>query len=218
MSDYDPTEFYDDDESEAPTPAADDLDGDTQPQEEAPAAPKPYEKKSLADLLASLDDDARNAVMGEVSQARSEAAKYRTKLREAEPHLADYNRLVEASKSDLERAQEAADAHAKRAEALLSRTVQSEVKALAAAGFADPADAIAFLDLGKYATNDGDVDVEAIRGDLADLLARKPHLGKTPSSRIPAPNPAQGASGSGAPNADDAAYFKYFPDEAPARR
>ncbi|GAB3081003.1 hypothetical protein GCM10027053_51920 [Intrasporangium mesophilum] len=207
MSDF-PPELFDD--TDATTPAAE--------LEDEAAAPKPYERKSLADLLSGLDDDARNTVMGEVSKARNEAARYRTALREAEPQIADYNRLVEASKSDLERAQEAAEAQRARAEALLSRSVQSEVKAMAAVGFADPEDAIAFLDVSRYATHSGDVDADAIRGDLADLLARKPHLGKTPGSRIPAPNPAQGASGSGAPNQDDAAYFAFFPDEAPARR
>lgn len=63
---------------------------------------------------------------------------------------------------------------------------------MAADGFADPEDAAAFLDLSKYA-KDGDIDTSAIKADLGDLLARKPHLGKTPISRPPAPNPAQGA-------------------------
>jgi len=204
---------------EATSPAAGATDASQEPAAASPEAPKPAEqKKSLADLLAGLDDTARDAVLGEVTKARNEAANYRTKLREAEPALADYNRLVEASKTDLERAQEAAQRESTRAEGLLNRAVQSEVKALAADAFADPSDAGAFLDLKKYATADGDVDVDAIKGDLADLLARKPHLGKSPTSRVPAPNPAQGASGSGAPNSDDAEYLAYFPDEAARRQ
>lgn len=197
---------------EATSPATGAPNAPQEPAAASPEAPKPAEQKnSLADLLAGLDETARNAVLGEVTKARTEAANYRTKLREAEPALADYNRLVEASKTDLERAQEAAQRESMRADGLLSRAVQSEVKALAADGFADPSDAGAFLDLKKYATADGDVDTEAIRADLADLLLRKPHLGKVPGARTPAPNPAQGASGSGAPNMDDAAYRAFFP-------
>lgn len=111
--------------------------------------------------------------------------------------LAEYDRLAEASKSDLERAQEDAKKNADRAQALLNRAVDAEIKALAGR-FADPSDAAAFLDKTKYATADGDVDTEAIKADLDDLLARKPHLGRQPESRVPAPNPAQGSSGAGA--------------------
>lgn len=108
-----------------------------------------------------------------------------------------YDKVLESQKTAEQKAQEAAAAAEKRAEALTTRAVKAEVKALAA-DFADPEDAGAFLDIKKYATADGDVDTEAIKADLADLLARKPHLGKSPESRLPAPNPAQGSSGSGA--------------------
>ena len=111
--------------------------------------------------------------------------------------LAEFDRLEQASKSDLQKAQEAAQKNAERAQALLNRAVQSEVKALASQGFADPEDAAAFLNLESYASESGDIDTQRIKDDLADLLARKPHLGKSPESRTPAPNPAQGSSGSG---------------------
>jgi hypothetical protein len=136
-------------------------------------------------------------ILGEVSKARSEAASYRTRLRDAEPRLSEYDRLVEASKSELERAQEAANKSAERAQSLVTRAVKAEVRALAAAGFADPEDAPAFLDLSKYATADGDVDVVAVQSDLDTLLAKKPHLRKSSGTRMPAPNPAQGSSGQG---------------------
>lgn len=111
--------------------------------------------------------------------------------------LTEYDLFVEASKSDLEKAQEAAQQNATRAQALLDRAVKAEVKGLAANTFADPEDAHVFLDLSKYADGDGDIDTAAIQADLTDLLGRKPHLGKSPESRVPAPNPAQGSSASG---------------------
>ena len=116
-------------------------------------------------------------------------------LKASEPKVAEYDRLTEASKTAEERAQGLATAADARASKLLSRAVSAEVKALASEGFADPSDAAAFLDLGKYANADGDVDTDMIATDLTDLLTRKPHLGKplTPGMK---PNPAQGRSAS----------------------
>lgn len=115
---------------------------------------------------------------------------------EQKQKLSEFDKLQEASKSELEKAQDAVKREAERATSLLNRAVKSEVKALAQ-GFADPGDAAIFLDLSKYATGDGDVDSDSIKADLADLLQRKPHLGKQPETRKPQPNPAQGASASG---------------------
>lgn len=182
--------------SDTPTPTPADVVAPTAPTEPAAAAPSAppatEQKKSLEGLLSGLDDSARATVLAEVTKARGEAANYRTKLRDLEPKAAEWDRLAEASKSELERAQEAASKSEQRAAALVDRAVRAEIKAMAADGFADPEDAAAFLDLSKYA-KDGDIDTSAIKADLGDLLARKPHLGKTPISRPPAPNPAQGA-------------------------
>lgn len=159
--------------------------------------PTPPAPRSLEDLLAGLDDDARTAVLGEVSKARNEAKGLRGRLKDAEPKVAEYDRLAEASKTELDKAQESATASAARIAQLLGRAVKAEVKALAAGTFADPEDAAAFLDLSKYAGDDGEVDTGAITADLSDLIGRKPHLGRTETSRIPKPNAAQGSSGSG---------------------
>ena len=143
---------------------------------------------------------------------KSMIAKLKGQIKDYEPKVAEYDRLTEASKTAEERAQGLATAAEERASKLLTRAVTAEVKALASTGFADPEDAAAFLDLSKYATADGDVDTEAVKTDLAALLVRKPHLGKTPGSRLPAPNPAQGSSGNGsAYDADDLLYSRYFP-------
>lgn len=112
--------------------------------------------------------------------------------------LDEYDRLAEASKSELDKAKEAAERNSQRAQGLLDRAVRAEIRAQASQGFADPSDAAAFLDLSKYTASDGDIDAEAIKADLDDLLSKKPHLGKAPERRIPAPNQAQGSSASGA--------------------
>lgn len=60
-----------------------------------------------------------------------------------------------------------------------TRIVRAEVKAAAAATFADPEDAVAFLNLSDFEVDDnGDVDPADIEDALTDLLARKPHLAK----------------------------------------
>lgn len=57
------------------------------------------------------------------------------------------------------------------------KIVRAEVKAAAAGKFADPADAIAFLDLDSFEVDDdGEVDQDALNEALDDLLKKKPHL------------------------------------------
>lgn len=163
-----------------------------------PAAPPA--KRSLEDLLGGLDDDARGVILGEVSKARSEAKNLRDRLKDAEPKLSEYDRLVEASQTETERAQAAATRAQQRVDQLTNRVVTAEVKALAANTFADPTDATAFIEASKYVSADGDVDTDAIKAALDDLLDRKPHLRAEPGRRTPAPNPAQGTSASGPTN------------------
>lgn len=197
-----------------------------------PDGDKPEEPKTLAELLKLLDSGQRRIVQGEVSKARKEAQGLRGRLKTAEEtasaaegKAAEYDKLLDAQKTDQQRAQAAAEkkaaageekaaAESQKAAAFLARAVRSEVRALAAGLFADPEDAAAFLDLGGYADEGGEVDTDSIRADLDDLLARKPHLAKpspAPKPRAPAPNRAQGSSGNGG---EQAASFKTADPEA----
>lgn len=117
---------------------------------------------------------------------------------DARTKLSEYDALVAASKTDIERMTDALAVEKARAEALRTTAVASKVEALAAKKFADPSDAIAFLDPTKYVSDSGSIDADAISADLADLLGRKPHLGRTEVGE-PKPFPGQGASASGAP-------------------
>jgi hypothetical protein len=99
-------------------------------------------------------------------------------------------------KSDLDKATEKAERAAEAASKATARAVRAEVKA-AAADFADPEDAAAFLDLTAYTSDDGEIDTEAISADLEALLERKPHLRRPVAEpdkrRQPKPDPGQGA-------------------------
>lgn len=115
---------------------------------------------------------------------------------EQKQKLAEFDRLEAANKTELERAQEAAQKNAERAQAYLNSAVTAKIEALAT-GFADPSDAVSSLDAKSFTNESGEIDSAAIKDALADLLTRKPHWAKAPETRTPAPNPAQGSSGSG---------------------
>lgn len=85
------------------------------------------------------------------------------------------------------------------------RVIRSEVKALAADLFANPADAALYLDLASYEVGaDGDVDADEILDDLKSVLEDRPHLAKRPKRR-PKPDTGQGAGNDDKASAQDRA-------------
>jgi hypothetical protein len=113
--------------------------------------------------------DAGKRALDKERAARKEAER---KHRETAAKLKEYTDKDASAEEKL--AQQQRDS-ADRITALTKRATAAEVRALAGE-FADPEDAAAFLDLGKYADGDGDIDIDTIKADLADLLKRKPHL------------------------------------------
>lgn len=103
-------------------------------------------------------------------------------------------KIEEASQTELEKAVSAAR---KETEQTIRSQVQAEraldrVEALAR-DFADPEDARLHLSsrVGEFLDKDGQIDTDAIRKALSDLLAQRPHLAATPSGR-PVGNADQG--------------------------
>ena len=128
----------------------------------------------------------------------SEAENLRKRLKELEPLAKRARELEDAQKSETERLTEQLTAQQERAANAIRTAVASKVEALAAKDFADPEDAAGALDLGGYVDDDGAIDTDAIKADLAALLKRKPHWGKAPDGpRRPAPDRTQGSSGNG---------------------
>lgn len=164
-------------------------------QEPAAAAPgdsRPTDaKKSLEELLADLDDDRRGVILGEVSKARNEAKNLRTRLTEAEPKIAEYDRLAQASKTDAERAQEAQQAAEARATAAVQRIAKSEVKAALAGLVDDPDSIIEDLNLNRFVDADGEIDTAA-------LTALKSKYAAFAGRRAPRPDPTQASGSNGA--------------------
>lgn len=120
---------------------------------------------------------------------------------EQKQQLAEYDRLVAASKSDLDRKTDEATRWQGEAERWRAASLSSRIEVLAGQDFADPSDAAAALaDPSKYLDAGGVINEEAIKADLAALLEKKPHWRRsdpgTAGPRVPAPNRAQGAGGS----------------------
>lgn len=173
---------------------------------------------TLVDLLGPLDDDAKKAVLSEVDKARKQSASYRQKVKELEPVAARAIELENAQKTEAQKFSDQAAAAEIRAQTFRDRAVKAEVRALAAADFADPEDAAAFLDLSHYVDDQGDVDTAAIVADLAALLERKPHLARS-GRPSPRPDPSQGSGGNGrpAPASDSDKFVQWWQRTDPRR-
>lgn len=125
--------------------------------------------------------------------------------------LAEYDRLEQASKTELQRETEEKTRWQTEAERWRTQSVTNRIEALAGQDFADPSDAATALsDPSKYVDAGGVVDEVTIKADLAALLDSKPHWRRpdgVPSARTPAPNRAQGSSAGGAPAGTPADAF-----------
>lgn len=152
-----------------------------------------------------------------LKQIKAEARKWEqrakenmAKLRDAEPKISEYDRLIEASKSDLERKAEEAARWQQEATQWRTAAVSSRIHSLAG-DFADPEDAVSTLAAeGKYLDAGGVIDDTAIKADLAALLDRKPHWRRpqdTTKPRVPAPNAHQGSGNSGKSGTDPRQEF-----------
>ncbi|MFJ5973520.1 hypothetical protein [Streptomyces sp. NPDC093060] len=174
---------HDDPEPADPEPPAD--------PEGEPEEPEPDPEG--ADKLGDAGKKALDRMKTERAEAKRLAA---AEKKRADDLARQVQEFEDAQKSELEKATAKAERLEAAAKAATARAVRAEVKA-AAGEFTDPEDAVAFLDLAKYTSDDGEIDAEAISVDLADLLERKPHLRRAvqePQKKpAPRPDPSQGA-------------------------
>lgn len=123
-------------------------------------------------------DEQLNAIIeNRLSRERTKYADYSDLKKKA----GQFDELVERSKTEQERAVDAArkEGNSSAWTVANTRLVRAEARALAAAAhFRDPADAVAFLgDLAAIkVTDEGDVDADAIKARLEDLAKTKPYL------------------------------------------
>lgn len=156
-----------------------------------PAEPEP--EPEGADQLGDKGKQALDRMKAEKAEAKKAAAAEKKRADELARRVAEFE---DRDKSELDKATDKAQKLVEQAAKATKRAVLAEVKA-AAAAFADPEDAAAFLDLTSYASDDGEIDTDIIATDLEALLERKPHLRKqtaTPpeQKKGPKPDPSQG--------------------------
>lgn len=166
------------------------------PDEPTPAAtPDP---EAPTDSTTDPWDDPK-AARREIEKLRKENGDRRIKLREYEPRIAELDKITAERQTAEEKATAALAKAEERATAATTRAVRSEIRALAADLFADPGDPADNLNVAKYVSGDGEIDTDGIKTDLADLLKRKPHWGKTDPAapRSPKPDRSQGSSAQG---------------------
>lgn len=191
--------------------------GDPAPQPDPkPADPKPADPASAKETdpkpvpgprKAAEDGDLGDAGQKALSTEREARKAAEREAREAKAAREAAERKVQefedAKKTELERAQAAAERAAEREATANRRAVTSDLRSAAIqAEAADPGIVVELLsrDLDKYLT-DGGIDTDAIDKAVADLLEAKPLLKKVsppapvtapPATPKPAPDPGQG--------------------------
>lgn len=175
-------------------------------QENGESGESEEKKLSWDDWIASLPEDQQSMVKREIERhenetrkVRKEARNLRTRAQEAEAKAAEVNQTAEEKKGAEKSANEAANTLRNENQGLRQRLVTQEIRVQAGSMFADPDDPAELLanQVADLLDDDLEPDQTAIGDALKELLERKPHLAKAESKpRVPAPNKAQGSSGS----------------------
>lgn len=159
--------------------------GASQPDTEAPETPEPDPETPPEDPNAAL----KKALVAERA-ARKAADAEATRLK---AEIAAKDKSAEEIELDRAREQARAEVTAKANE----RVLKAELRAQATGKLADPADALAFIDLTQFEVDDdGRVDGDALTEAITDLLKRKPHLAVPTGASRPT---GSGDGGAGAP-------------------
>ncbi len=148
----------------------------------------------LEDLLSGLDDDARKAVLGEVTKARSEAKGLRDRLKSAEPAV---KRLAEIEAEHV-KSTEQWEAFAKQHQDRADKAERALIKNRVALEKGLTAEALEFIH--------GD-DEESIAASADKFLAL---TGDRTQPRAPRPDMSQGSSSNGGPAASEGEQFAAF--------
>jgi benzoyl-CoA reductase/2-hydroxyglutaryl-CoA dehydratase subunit BcrC/BadD/HgdB len=127
----------------------------------------------------TLGEPGKKALATERAAARTakrEAREAKAELAALKAQIAAKDKPTDEQELDRVRREATAEATQKSN----TRILRSEIRAAAAGKLADPADAVAFLDLSEFDVDEnGDVDASAIEDAITDLLTRKPHLAAT---------------------------------------
>lgn len=193
-------------------PGQDPPDDPEEPPQDPPEDEPPEDPDGDPDKPATDDKD-KKGEPGEVDwearakAAEAETAKWKGLSRKHEKTAKDnagaakkLGEIEDAQKTETERLAAAKEAAEKRATAATERAVRAEVKALSTE-FVDPSDAESAITAADFIGEDGEIDTEAIKARLVEILDAKPHWRKPPPEAKPTkppkpkPDPGQGARG-----------------------
>lgn len=158
--------------------------------EEEDDKPKGKKKKTKKDD--DEDDDDEEDDNPRLARAARQAAKYRTKLREAEAREAKLEERLRAIEDKDKPKDEVATRELTEAKAKADRLAADKRDLLLRVAFlsanvvdwVDPEDALRLIDLSELdVADDGTVDKRELRAALRDLARRKPHLVKKAASK-----------------------------------
>ena len=131
---------------------------------------------------------------------KSMIARLTRQIKDAEPKVAEYDRLAEASKTADERAQEAVKAAETRALASMQRVARAEVKAALTGLVDDPNSIVEDLNLARFIDDDGEIDqaaIDKLKAKYEGFSGRRP----------PRPDQSQASGANGATATSPAAQF-----------
>jgi multidrug efflux pump subunit AcrA (membrane-fusion protein) len=162
-----------------------------------PTDPEPVDDPQADPVVDPKPDKGDGKDAAETAKWKAMARKHEAKAKENAAAASELAALKASQLSDAEKLAAAKEAAEKRATAMVERAVNAEVRALAVADFADPSDAVDAIRAAEYVNSDGEIDLDAIKAKLSDLLDAKPHWKKpaavTPAPAKPRPDPGQGA-------------------------
>lgn len=131
----------------------------------------------------ALGDGGKRAIEAERKAAKDAEKARRAAEKKAADLEARLSKFEEESKSEQDKALDAARKEAEKAARTEERSradrriLSAELKAAAGTRLQNPADAVALLDLDEFTVDDdGEVDAKAIGKALDDLLAERPYL------------------------------------------
>lgn len=166
---------------------------------EPPAAPAPATPAADAPKAPPWGDDFNaEQAWDRIQKQASDIDKMRTQgvlTADDKKKLGEYDKLVAANQTDLERAQQAAQAAEGTISAMRERVASADIRAALTGIVPDPESVIEDLNIARFIGDDGEVKTEAVTALRAKYAALAPE-----GKRLPAANPAQGSSGSGAPD------------------
>lgn len=140
------------------------------PEANEPAADEPIEGE---DALGDPGKKALDTMKQKLRDAEKKEREARAEL--AKRDTADALRDKPAEEQAIEKAR--AEARAEATKAADVRIVKTELRLAAKGVLADPADAIAFINLDDFTVgDDGEVDSDALNDAITELIERKPHL------------------------------------------